>query len=165
VNRHEALEQISAIAGGSTRQGDRTAVLFCDLDRFKEINDSFGHGPGDELLRTVARRIRRALRSSDLAARFGGDELVVVLQGVRGMNDALHIAEKLRRAVAQPIPTSAGNLSITLSIGVTMLRPGENPDAILSRADRAMYEAKQSGRNQVVPIASETDRVEGLRSH
>ena len=164
VNRHEAMEQITAIAGGIRRKGDRTAVLFCDLDHFKEINDTFGHGPGDELLRTVATRIREGLRSGDLAGRLGGDELVVVLQGVRGLSDALTIAEKLRQAVAEPIPTSAGSLTITLSIGVTMLSPGENPDALLSRADQAMYRAKQSGRNRVVPIATDIDLADGRRS-
>jgi diguanylate cyclase (GGDEF)-like protein/PAS domain S-box-containing protein len=150
VNRHEALEQITAIAGRVQRHGDATAVLFCDLDNFKEINDTFGHLPGDELLRTVATRIRMGLRSGDMAARIGGDELMVVLQGVRSLNDAVTIAEKLRRAVAEPIPTSAGYLTITLSIGVTMVESGENPDEIISRADRAMYRAKQTGRNQVL---------------
>ncbi|MEA5400911.1 PAS domain S-box protein [Synechococcus sp. BA-124 BA4] len=161
VNRHEARERITAIAGRVQRQGDATAVLFCDLDNFKEINDTFGHGPGDELLRTVAARIRSGLRSGDMAARIGGDELVVVLQGVRGLGDAVTIAEKLRRAVAEPILTSAGSLSITLSIGVTMVRPGENPDAIITRADHAMYRAKQTGRNQVVPFSEQTDSADG----
>lgn len=160
VNRHEALEQITAIAGRVVRQGDATAMLFCDLDNFKEINDTFGHIPGDELLRTVATRIRMGLRSGDLAARIGGDELMVVLQGVRSLSDAVTIAEKLRRAVADPIPTSAGCLSITLSIGVTMVQPGESPDEIISRADRAMYRAKQTGRNQVLAFSEQTDGVE-----
>ncbi len=157
VNRHEAIERITAIAGRVLRKGDTTAVLFCDLDNFKEINDTFGHGPGDELLRTVASRIRAGLRGGDMAARIGGDEIVVVLQGVRGLGDAVTIAEKLRRAVAEPIPTSAGSLSITLSIGVTLVCPGENPDAIISRADHAMYRAKQTGRNQVVPFSAQAD--------
>jgi len=161
VNRHEALERITAIAGRVVRKGDATAVLFCDLDNLKEINDTFSHVPGDELLRTVASRIRSGLRSGDMAARIGGDELVVVLQGVRGLGDAVTIAEKLRRAVAEPIVTSAGSLSITLSIGVTMVRPGENPDEIITRADHAMYRAKQTGRNQVVPFSEQTDSVDG----
>jgi len=161
VNRHEALERITAIAGRVLRKGDSTALLFCDLDNFKEINDTFGHLPGDEMLRTVASRIRTGLRSGDMAARIGGDELMVVLQGVRGLSDAVTIAEKLRRAVAEPIVTSAGSLSITLSIGVTMVRPGENPDAIISRADHAMYRAKQTGRNQVVPFSEQTDSADG----
>jgi diguanylate cyclase (GGDEF)-like protein len=160
VNRHEALEQITAIAGRVLRHGDATAVLFCDLDNFKEINDTFGHLPGDELLRTVAARIRMGLRSGDMAARIGGDELMVMLQGVRSLGDAVTIAEKLRRAVAQPIPTSAGDLSITLSIGVTMVEPDESPEAIISRADRAMYRAKQTGRNRVLAFNEESDGVE-----
>lgn len=162
VNRHEALERITAIAGRVLRKGDATAVLFCDLDNFKEINDTFGHVPGDELLRTVASRIRTGLRSGDMAARIGGDEIVVVLQGVRGLSDAVTIAEKLRRAVAEPIVTSAGSLSITLSIGVTMVRPGENPDEVISRADHAMYRAKQTGRNQVLPFSEKTDSADEL---
>jgi diguanylate cyclase (GGDEF)-like protein len=85
----------------------------------------------------------------------------VVLQGVHGLSDAMTIAEKLRRAVAEPIPTSAGRLSITLSIGVTMVRPGETPDEIISRADHAMYRAKQTGRNQVLPFSDQTDRAGG----
>ncbi|WP_216909949.1 sensor domain-containing diguanylate cyclase [Synechococcus sp. CCY 0621] len=161
VNRHEALEQITAIAGRVVRQGHATAVLFCDLDNFKEINDNFGHVPGDELLRAVATRIRMGLRSGDMAARIGGDELMVVLQGVRSLGDAVTIAEKLRRAVAEPISTSAGLLSITLSIGVTMVEPGEDSDQIISRADRAMYRAKQTGRNQVLAFSDQSDMFEG----
>lgn len=157
VNRHEALEQICAIAGRVVRQGHATAVLFCDLDNFKEINDTFGHVAGDELLRAVATRIRMGLRSGDMAARIGGDELLVVLQGVRNLSDAVAIAEKLRRSVAEPIPTSAGFLSITLSIGVTMVEPGEDSDEIISRADRAMYRAKQTGRNQVLPFTEPSE--------
>lgn len=160
VNRHEALEQITAIAGRVVRQGHATAVLFCDLDNFKEINDTFGHVPGDELLRAVATRIRMGLRSGDMAARIGGDELMVVLQGVRSLSDAVTIADKLRRAVAEPIPTSAGFLSITLSIGVTMVEPGEDSDEIISRADRAMYRAKQTGRNQVLAFCDQSDTFE-----
>lgn len=161
MNRHEALEQITAIAGRVVRQGHATAVLFCDLDNFKEINDTFGHLPGDELLRVVATRIRLGLRSGDMAARIGGDELMVVLQGVRSLGDAMAIAEKLRRAVAEPISTSAGFLSITLSIGVTMVEPGEDSDQIISRADRAMYRAKQTGRNQVLAFSDQNDTFEG----
>ena len=96
-----------------------------------------------------------------MAARIGGDELVVVLQGVRGLSDAVTIAEKLRRAVAEPVVTSAGSLSVTLSIGVTMVRPGENPDAIISRADNATYRAKQTGRNQVLPFSEQSVSAEG----
>ncbi|KEF41992.1 MAG: hypothetical protein ER33_08325 [Cyanobium sp. CACIAM 14] len=159
VNRREALDRITTIATRILRKGEATAVLFCDLDNFKAINDTFGHLPGDELLRTVATRIRDSIRGGDMAARIGGDELLVVLQGVRDLRDAVTIAEKLRHIVAEPIATSAGPLSITLSIGVTMLMPGEHSDVTISRADQAMYRAKQSGRNQVVTITPESDRT------
>jgi diguanylate cyclase (GGDEF)-like protein len=95
-----------------------------------------------------------------MAARIGGDELMVVLQGVRSLSDAVTIADKLRRAVAEPISTSAGFLSITMSIGVTMVEPGEGSDEIISRADRAMYRAKQTGRNQVLAFSEQGDGVE-----
>jgi diguanylate cyclase (GGDEF)-like protein len=110
--------------------------------------------------RAVATRIPMGQRSGDMAARIGGDERMMMLQGVRSLGDVLTIAEKLRRAVAEPIPTSGGFLSITLSIGVTMVEPGESSDEIMSRADRAMYRAKQTGRNQVLAFSEQSDGVE-----
>ncbi len=89
-----------------------------------------------------------------------GDELVVVLQRVRELGDAVTIVEKLRRPVSEPIVTGAGSLSIALSIGVTMVRPGENPDAIITRAEHAMDRAKQSGRSQVVTFSDQTDSAD-----
>ena len=104
-----------------------------------------------QALQTVAERIRGCLRSGDdLAARIGGDELLVVLHGVRDLDDAVAVAEKLRRRTAEPIHTAAGPISVTLSIGVTLAHPSESTDALLARADAAMYQAKNGGRNQVV---------------
>ena len=151
LNRKEVLSRIETLGEQSRRTGHELAVLFCDLDRFKEINDIHGHAAGDEVLRATAMRLREVLRTSDdLAARIGGDELLVVLHGVRGMEDALTIAEKLRNAAAQPITTPSGPVSTTLSIGVTLAHPDETTDALVARADTAMYRAKQSGRNRVV---------------
>ena len=90
-----------------------------------------------------------------LAARIGGDELLVALHGVRDMNDAVSIAEKLRVAASQPVTTPSGPVSTTLSIGVTLAKPDESTDALVARADSAMYRAKQTGRNRVVPFADE----------
>lgn len=154
LNRREVFERIETLRYQQPRSGRQLAVLFCDLDRFKAINDNHGHRIGDEVLCAVARRLRRCLRNDDdLAARVGGDELLVVLRGVHDLHDAVAVAELLRRSVAQPILTSAGAVRLTLSIGVTLSKPGESTDALVARADAAMYQAKQAGRDQVIPIS------------
>jgi diguanylate cyclase (GGDEF)-like protein/PAS domain S-box-containing protein len=153
LNRREVFDRIHRITGETKRTGLQVAVLFCDLDKFKSVNDAHGHHVGDEVLAQVAERLRRGLRhADDLAARVGGDELMVVLHGVHDQTDALAVAEKLRAAVAEPIPTSAGPLHITTSIGVALARPDENTEDLITRADTAMYQAKQTGRNQVLPV-------------
>jgi len=153
LNRREVFDRIRRITGETKRSGLQVAVLFCDLDKFKRFNDAHGHQVGDEVLAQVAARLRRNLRhADDLAARVGGDELMVVLHGVHDQTDALAVAEKLRAAVAEPIPTTAGPLHITTSIGVALARPDESTEDLITRADTAMYQAKQSGRNQVVPV-------------
>jgi len=153
LNRQEILSRIETLGIQSRRTGHELAVLFCDLDRFKEVNDRHGHAAGDAVLRTMADRLRGTLRTSDdLAARLGGDELLVVLHGVQDLGNAVAIAEKLRAAAAEPITTPAGPVHATMSIGVTLAREGESTDALVARADTAMYRAKQSGRNCVIPI-------------
>lgn len=153
LNRKEVLSRIETLGTQSRRTGHQLAVLFCDLDRFKEINDLHGHAAGDEVLRVMAERLRSVLRTSDdLAARIGGDELLVVLHGVQDMDNAVSVAEKLRTTAAQPIGTPGGPVTATLSIGVTLARPDESTDALVARADAAMYRAKQSGRNRIVPF-------------
>lgn len=153
LNRKEVLSRIETLGVQSRRTGHELAVLFCDLDHFKNINDLHGHAAGDEVLRVMAERLRAVLRTSDdLAARIGGDELLVVLHGVQDMDNAVAIAEKIRAAAAQPVGTPAGPVTATLSIGVTLARADESTDALVARADAAMYRAKQSGRNRVVPF-------------
>ena len=158
LNRKEVLSRIETLGAQSRRTGHELAVLFCDLDRFKEINDLHGHAAGDEILRATAMRLREVLRTSDdLAARIGGDELLVVLHGVRDMDDAVAIAEKLRNAATQPVTTPSGPVSTTLSIGVTLAHQDESTDALVARADAAMYRAKQSGRNRVVTFDGQNE--------
>jgi diguanylate cyclase (GGDEF)-like protein len=120
-------------------------LLFCDLDRFKEINDSLGHAAGDTVL-------RRRHRAGDLFGRTGGDEFLVVLNVVPDLEIAMAVAQKIRRAIAQPISTALLQVRTTVSVGVTMARPDEAMDELIARADQAMYAAKQGGRNQVIPI-------------
>lgn len=153
LNRKEVFERIEAYGGKHPRTGQAIAVLFCDMDKFKLVNDTYGHAAGDEVLRVMADRIRRCLRSTDdLGARVGGDELLVVLHGVQDMASAVAVAEKLRASAAETIPFPGGRVNTTVSIGVTLARPGEKTEALVARADEAMYRAKQTGRNQVISI-------------
>lgn len=128
------------------------ALLFCDLDRFKEINDTYGHACGDVVLKAVATRIKSTIRDSDLAGRIGGDEFLVLLDGVETLETALAIAEQLRQAVAQPLQWGSTTLHPALSIGVALHGAGEDASLFLKRADRNMYAAKAAGRHQVVAL-------------
>ena len=158
LNRKEVLERVEVL---NKRGGQQMAALWCDIDRFKEVNDTYGHAAGDAVLKALADRIRGCLRSTDdMGARIGGDELLVLLHGVRDLQDAMDIAEILRSRAAEPIPTPAGPITITISIGVTLAQPDERTDALMARADDAMYQAKNRGRNQVVAIEEPVAAVE-----
>jgi diguanylate cyclase (GGDEF)-like protein len=135
------------------RTGRQTGLLFCDLDNLKQINDTAGHAAGDAVISAVAQRIRSAVRSDDICARFGGDEFVVVLLGLHGLHQAVAIAEKIRQAATAPVRISDGSsVTPSLSIGVTLAHEEEGSSALLDRADAAMYDAKESGRNAVAAI-------------
>jgi diguanylate cyclase (GGDEF)-like protein/PAS domain S-box-containing protein len=150
LKRNEAFEWIETL---NKRAGRVSAVLLCDIDRFKFVNDTYGHATGDVVLQTLAERIRGCLRSTDdMAARIGGDEFLVVLHGVHDLSDAVNVAEKLCSGAASPIATAAGPITATLSIGVTLAHADESTDAIVARADDAMYQAKSRGRNRVVGL-------------
>ena len=154
LNRHEVLNQLAGITTHPARTGTDVAVVFCDLDVFKPINDEHGHAAGDDVLRAVAERIRACIRADDLAARIGGDELLVVLPSVHSLEEATHLAEKIRDTVTGVITTRSGvEVVTTVSIGVTLAHPGESGDEMVQRADRAMYEAKRAGGNRVVAVA------------
>jgi diguanylate cyclase (GGDEF)-like protein/PAS domain S-box-containing protein len=150
VNRPSLLERMERILSESRRSGDQTAVLYCDVDHFKEINDTFGHAVGDEVLRGIALRIRQSVRENDIVSRLGGDEFVVVLQGIRGPADAEAVAEKIRRAMGEALMVDGIDLSRSFSIGVAMVAPDSTPDRVLRDADAALYEAKEAGRDRIV---------------
>jgi len=136
---HQAVER--AMAGN--RHDIQVAVMFIDLDDFKQVNDSQGHAVGDELLREVARRLTTTLRRSDIVCRLGGDEFAVVLNIASGSSEASHVAAKLLAALALPMQVSGQTLFAGASIGVTVASPGEvDPVEMLRRADVAMYQAK-----------------------
>jgi diguanylate cyclase (GGDEF)-like protein/PAS domain S-box-containing protein len=151
-NRAEALQRLQASMGRPPRTGLHRAVAFCDIDDFKSVNDTHGHAAGDEVLRVIAERIGSAVRGDDLVARLGGDELLVVLEGVHDLADAVAVAEKLSERVRLPIPVWGDTLRVTLSVGLTLVEAGEAVDALIARADGAMYEAKRTGKDRVVAV-------------
>ncbi|MBK9741267.1 MAG: GGDEF domain-containing protein [Actinobacteria bacterium] len=150
VNRLSLIERMEQLLAESRRNGDQHAVLYCDVDYFKEINDTYGHAIGDDVLRRIATRIRSSVRERDVVARLGGDEFVVVLHGVRGPGDAEIVAEKIRSAMSEPLLVDGIDLACSFSIGVAMVRPDSTPDRVLRDADAALYEAKEAGRDRTV---------------
>ena len=151
VNRSEMLERFRLLLTSRPRRVPM-AVLFIDIDEFKHINDTFGHAGGDCVLKTMAQRIHQALRKRDWAARIGGDEMLVVLYGLNDLAKAMLIGEKLRVAAHTPIDFGMQVIKVTISVGVTLATSAESVDTIIARADRAMYLAKQQGRDQVMAI-------------
>jgi diguanylate cyclase (GGDEF)-like protein/PAS domain S-box-containing protein len=154
VNRREALDRIGALRSHRQRRpGPDDGVLFCDVDSFKSLNDAHGHAVGDAILRSLSGRISASVRDGDLVARLGGDEFLIVLAGIHGLDEATLLAEGIRAAAAEPIVIGSHQIAATVSIGVTLAGAGESADSLIARADRAMYRAKQEGRNQTVTIA------------
>jgi diguanylate cyclase (GGDEF)-like protein/PAS domain S-box-containing protein len=148
-NRALLLDRLSVALARASRSGRPCAVLFMDLDRFKQINDTLGHAVGDQVLTTVADRLRRVIRPEDSAARFGGDEFVVVAENIVEAGDALRIAERIRVRVALPIVVRDRTVTVACSVGIAFSDHHE-ADELLQEADMAVYQAKQSGRNRWV---------------
>ena len=140
----DRLRQAIAFAARSERM---VALLFVDLDRFKNVNDSLGHAAGDEVLRVAAQRLAACLREGDTVARLGGDEFVVVLPDCRVASDAAQVAAKLLNALHSPVVIEGNELHVDSSIGVSLYPlDGTDVETLLRNADAAMYEAKERGR-------------------
>jgi diguanylate cyclase (GGDEF)-like protein/PAS domain S-box-containing protein len=134
----------------AARRKAQLAVLFLDLDRFKEVNDALGHAEGDALLVQAAAHIKRLIRETDTACRLGGDEFVILLPDV-GMNEARQAAERLSATFRQPFAVAGHSLRVTLSIGIALYpADGTDFDTLLKNADSALYKAKQAGRNTLM---------------
>ncbi|MGL4317573.1 MAG: diguanylate cyclase domain-containing protein [Pseudomonas sp.] len=130
--------------------GPRTlALLYLDVDRFKQINDSLGHAVGDEVLKAFAQRLERCVRGSDVVARLGGDEFVILLQQLASAGHACEVADKIIDSMAEPLEVRGHALQISTSIGVALLGGQANSsETLLEKADLALYQAKQAGRNR-----------------
>ncbi|QQS53374.1 MAG: EAL domain-containing protein [Candidatus Competibacteraceae bacterium] len=143
-NRTLFADRISQALLRAQRGGDKAAILFLDLDRFKEVNDTLGHKIGDQLLQQVASRLADTVRQSDTVARMGGDEFTVLLEGLSDREQAGALARKLRSLFGQPIPTDAGELFATPSIGISIYPDDDSTaEGLIRRADSAMYHAKR----------------------
>jgi diguanylate cyclase (GGDEF)-like protein/PAS domain S-box-containing protein len=151
-NRRLLDDRIDVALARAARFGHLLAVLFCDLDGFKEINDRFGHDAGDAVLQELATRLRTALRPSDSLARLGGDEFVAVCGDLNSVTEAASIARRVMTAVEQPTPTAAGPVQLTVSIGIATVGGADAPSTeagtLLRNADAAMYRAKSRGGNR-----------------
>jgi diguanylate cyclase (GGDEF)-like protein len=125
------------------RQGWGLAVMFIDVDKFKTINDNYGHDVGDRVLLTVANRLKSFIRDGDMVSRWGGDEFVCLLQEVKHENDVLRLAKKLVRRVAEAFKLDGQTLHINISVGIALSpMDGDTADVLIKRADQAMYQAK-----------------------
>lgn len=152
VNRAETLARLESALAGSRRPGEHLGVLFCDVDHFKAVNDTWGHAAGDTILSTLATRISECVRHGDTVGRTGGDEILVLLPGLHSLGEAAQTAEKIRARAAEPIQQSGQTVQATLSIGATLAVPGESVLTLTARVDSAMYRAKREGRNRVTRI-------------
>jgi len=149
-NRNMFLGELDRTITRAARHGSGFALFFIDLDRFKTINDTLGHDAGDEMLKTMAARLRHALRKSDLVARLGGDEFVVLLEGDSTAPDLAALANKLLQVIAEPLTIHGVAFLVTGSIGIGCWpADGEDAATLLKHADAAMYLAKDKGKNNV----------------
>jgi diguanylate cyclase (GGDEF)-like protein/PAS domain S-box-containing protein len=147
-NRTLLNDRLTQAIASARRHDAGLAVLFVDLDRFKQINDSFGHAMGDALLQSVAHRLLACVRTSDTVSRLGGDEFVILLSELDHVEDAVIAANKVLSALAAPHRVAQHDLDVTVSIGVsTFPFDGQDAETLIKNADTAMYHAKENGRN------------------
>lgn len=151
-NRRAGNLALDSLVSDAHAAAKPLSLILADIDRFKAINDTYGHQAGDEVLMEVGRILRSGIRDSDVAVRWGGEEFLVMAPGC-ALQEALDLSERLRKAVGALDFKSVGR--VTLSLGVAELRPGESTGSLLQRADTAMYKAKHDGRDRVVASPAE----------
>ena len=138
------------------RRSAPLSLMILDLDRFKRVNDTFGHVRGDFVLQTIAGVVREAFREGDVVCRYGGEEIAVIAPDTKG-TEALNLAERVRERIAQTeIPLDGTPWKLTVSVGLAEALPGETPEAVTDRADAALYRAKEGGRNRTCVAGTDT---------
>ncbi len=147
-NRALCMDRIKYALKGASRANTMVAVLFLDLDHFKDVNDSLGHAVGDQLLKSTSQRLSERIRSDDTLARLGGDEFVIILNHLKDTENVIDIVEKIVTSFEKPFELSSYQVNTTVSIGICMYpNDGNDVDSLMKAADAAMYKAKEVGRN------------------
>ena len=147
-NRNQFEEKLAEAIARSSRSKRAMAVMFLDIDHFKSINDTLGHHGGDLVLQEFARRLQRCIRKTDTVSRLAGDEFTIILEGLQMEQETAVVAEKIIQAMQEPFHIGQSERTVTTSIGIAVRRTDEtNPEALLRRADEALYLAKSAGRN------------------
>jgi len=148
-NRRLFFDRLGIALAQSQRNQKGVAITMLDLDHFKDVNDTLGHDVGDLLLKAAAERLSVALRKGDTVARFGGDEFVLILPEVKGIEDVIQVAQKIVDSFHNPFFIDIHQLIVTTSIGIAIYpHDGTDEDILLKNADKAMYQAKQTGRDR-----------------
>jgi diguanylate cyclase (GGDEF)-like protein len=146
VNRILFRDRLVQATARSKRMQQMISLMLLDLDRFKLVNDTFGHDMGDELLKAVSERLKTCVREVDTVARMGGDEFTIILEGVSSEQNVLVVAKRITESIATPFELKGHCISIGISIGITIYPQDDHPvDELLKHADTAMYQAKQQG--------------------
>jgi len=147
-NRALGADRLAGAITGAKRSGNMVAVMFIDLDGFKNVNDAFGHNTGDMLLQGVARRLAGCVRAEDTVARYGGDEFTIMLTNLTERESAMRVARQVLEALAKPFDVQGKRAEISCSIGLALYpNDGKDPESLIKKADSAMYAAKRSGKN------------------
>lgn len=148
-NRLLLKDRLNQMLSRAQRNNKQLALFFLDLDHFKRVNDTFGHDVGDQLLKIVANRLKKALRHCDSVCRLGGDEFVVLSDMLSGHNDAVKLAEKIHATLKDPLVLRNKEIFVTASIGISMYpADGDDADTLIKNADAAMYQSKDGGRDE-----------------